>query len=128
MVQASVAEKYSPLAATYPIFPKPNTPTATPTDTATCQDVKRTTVTSEGGNNINANVEKNKKVKVVKTHGADKKKMGMFYLKPLSPVLRTSSHETWTRRSAWISPARKRSALGILAHSSTLVTQGIWIR
>jgi hypothetical protein len=80
-VQASVATKYSPLAATYPIFPKPNTPAAKPTDTATHRDAKRTTVTSEGGNNKNANLDQNKKVKVVKTRGADKKNMGMFYLK-----------------------------------------------
>ena len=33
--QASVASKYSPLAATYPIFQKPNTPTTNPSDTAT---------------------------------------------------------------------------------------------
>ena len=67
LVQATVAMKYSPLAATYPIFPKPNTQTATPTDTTTCRDAKRTTVTLEGGNNKNANVEKHKKVKVVET-------------------------------------------------------------
>jgi hypothetical protein len=36
LVQASVATKYSPFAATYPIFPKQNAPAANPTDTATC--------------------------------------------------------------------------------------------
>jgi len=38
-------------------------------------------VTSKGGNSNIANSEKNKKVKVVETRGADKKNMGMFYLK-----------------------------------------------
>ena len=37
--------------------------------------------TLEGGNNKNANVEKNKKVKVVETRGPDKKNMGMFFLR-----------------------------------------------
>jgi hypothetical protein len=35
LVQALVAAKYSPYAATYPIFPKANPPPGTPTDTAT---------------------------------------------------------------------------------------------
>ena len=45
LVQASIATKYSPLAANYPIFPKPNTPAANPPDTATRRDAKYTTVT-----------------------------------------------------------------------------------
>ena len=81
LVQASVATKYSPLAATYPIFPKPNTPATNPADTVTRRDMKRTTVTSEGVNNKIANSKQNKKVKVVETRGADRKNMGMFYLK-----------------------------------------------
>jgi hypothetical protein len=81
LVQASVATKYSPLAATYLIFPKPNTPNAPPTETATCRDAKLTTVTLDGGNNKNANADKNKKSKVVDTRGPDKKNMGMFYLR-----------------------------------------------
>jgi len=65
LVQASVATKYSPIAATYPIFPKPNTPAANPPDTATCQDAKRATVPLGAGSNKIASPEQNKKVKVV---------------------------------------------------------------
>jgi hypothetical protein len=81
LVQALVATKYSPFAATYPLFPKPNTPAANPTDTATHQDAKRTTATPAGVNNKIATPEQNKKVKVVETCGADRKNMVMFYLK-----------------------------------------------
>ena len=82
LVQASITSKFCPLAATYPLFPKPMTPAANPPDTATRRDAKHTTFTTEaGGNNKIANSEQNKKVKVVETCGADRKNMGMFYLK-----------------------------------------------
>ena len=35
----------------------------------------------DGGNDRNANTESNKKVKVVETRGANKKEMGMLYLR-----------------------------------------------
>jgi hypothetical protein len=102
LVQATVATKYCPLAATYPLFPNPTTPAVNPPDNATRQDAKCTTVTLEGGNNKNANCrdfkhnptttpvggnEKdasklhNSKMRLVKLRGANKKDMGMFYLR-----------------------------------------------
>ena len=48
LVQALVATKYSPLVATYSIFPKQNTPTAPPTVTTPRRDAKRTTAASVG--------------------------------------------------------------------------------
>ena len=88
MVQASVATKYCPLAATYPLFPKPTTPAANPPDTATCQDAKRNPANSEGVNNKSPNLGPNKKVKVVETRGANIKNMGMFYLR--NPKMRAT--------------------------------------
>ena len=76
-----MAAKYSPYAATYPIFPKANPPLGTPTDTATRGNAKRTTVTPDRAPNIPATTETSKKAKVTKTRGPDRKKMGMFYLK-----------------------------------------------
>ena len=81
LVQALVELKYSPFAATYPIFPKQNAPAANPTDTTTCQDAKRTLVTPAVEKNKMVNLEQNKKVKVVEPCGTDRKNMGMFYLK-----------------------------------------------
>ena len=69
------------MAATYPLFPKPATPGANPPDNASLRDVKRNPANSEGGNNTNSNSEPNKKVKVVETRGANKKYMGMLYLR-----------------------------------------------
>ena len=80
LVQASVAMKYSPFAATYPIFPKQNAPDANPTDTATCCDAKRPTVTPDRAANKPETTEQYKKAKVIETRGPDKKKIGMFYL------------------------------------------------
>jgi hypothetical protein len=80
LVQALVAMKYSPLAATYPIFPKQTTPAAPQTATTPRRDAKRTTVTPDGGNIGQANVDNPKKPKVVENRGKDKKTMGMFYL------------------------------------------------
>jgi hypothetical protein len=57
-----------------------NTPAANTPKTAICQDAKRNTFTLESGNKKTANLEQNKKVKVVETLGANKKNMGMFYL------------------------------------------------
>ena len=36
LVQASITSKYCPMAATYPLFPKPATPGVKPPDTANC--------------------------------------------------------------------------------------------
>ena len=38
LVQATVTSKYCPMAATYPLFPKPTTPAVNPPDTATRRD------------------------------------------------------------------------------------------
>ena len=81
LVQASVAAKYSPYAATYPIFPKANPPPGTPTDTATRGNAKRSTITPDRAPNKPAATEQIKKARVTETRGPDKKKMGMFYLK-----------------------------------------------
>jgi len=81
LVQASVAMKYSPYAATYPIFPKANALPGNPTDTATHRDAKRTAVTRDCATNTPATTEQSKKAKVIETRGTDRKKMGMFYLK-----------------------------------------------
>ena len=81
LVQATITSKYCPMAATYPLFPKPAVPGANPPDNASCRDAKRNPVNLEGGNYKNANAEPNKKVKVVKTRNANKKEMGMFYLR-----------------------------------------------
>ena len=80
LVQASVATKYSPFAATYPIFGKMNTPAANPPDTANCQDAKQATVPPVAGNNKIASPDQNKKAKVAETCGKELKAMGMFYL------------------------------------------------
>jgi hypothetical protein len=69
------------MAATNLLFPKPATPGANPPDNATRRDAKRNPANSEEGRNKNANIESNKKVKVVETRGANKKEMGMFYLR-----------------------------------------------
>jgi hypothetical protein len=81
LVQASITSKYCPMAATYPLFPKPATPGANPPGTATCQDAKHNPANSDGGNNKNLNTESNKKVKVVETRGVHRNDKGMFYLR-----------------------------------------------
>ena len=45
------------------------------------QDTKRNPATLDGGHDKDASKESNKKVKVVKTRGVNKKEMGMFYLR-----------------------------------------------
>ena len=80
LVQATIISKYCPMAATYPLFPRPTTPAVNLPDTATRLDAKRTPATLEGVNNKNSNAEPNKKVKVVETQGENLKTMGMFYL------------------------------------------------
>jgi hypothetical protein len=81
LVQASVATRYSPLAATGPIVPKPHTQTPATTETVTRRDNKRTPAAPAGGTNIIAPQEQNKKVKVVETRTKDRKSMGIFYLR-----------------------------------------------
>ena len=59
--QATVASKYCPMAAIYPLFPKPTTPAVNLPDTATYRDAKCSPANSEGVNNKNLNLEKKKR-------------------------------------------------------------------
>jgi hypothetical protein len=81
-VQASITSKYSPFAATYPIWPKPNPTAATPTETTNRRDAKRANgaIAPAGVPNKTASPDASKKPKVVEAAGANKKHMGIFYL------------------------------------------------
>ena len=81
LVQALVAMKYSPYAATYPIFPKASPLPGNPPESTTRQDAKRTIVTPDHATHTPATTEQSKKAKVIETRGPDRKKLGMFYLK-----------------------------------------------
>jgi hypothetical protein len=80
-VQASITSKYTPFAATYPLFPKPNPPAANPTETANRCNAKRTSFAPAVVPNKPASPDINKKPKVVESAGINKKNMGIFYLK-----------------------------------------------
>jgi hypothetical protein len=82
-VQASITSRYSPFAATYPLFhAQPNPTVAKPTETANRRDAKRNNVTftPEVVPTKPASPANTKKPKVAEAGGFDKKTMGMFYL------------------------------------------------
>ena len=81
MVQASVTTKYCPMLAISAHLPKLATSGANASNSANPQDTKCNPATPDRGINKTTNRESNKKVKVVKTRGVNKKEMGMFYLK-----------------------------------------------
>jgi hypothetical protein len=82
LVQASITSKYSPFAATYPIWPKPNPSAATPSDTTNRRDAKRTnvSVTPAAVPPKTASPDASKKPKVAEAAGISRKSMGIFYL------------------------------------------------
>ena len=68
-------------------------------------------------------------VKVAEPCGTDRKNMGMFYLKNADArTMDVFPQDVEEIRFAWTSPARKGRAPRRIAHSSTLVTHGTWIR
>jgi hypothetical protein len=82
-VQASITSKYSPFAATYPLFQaQPNPTAARPMETPNRRDAKRpnVTVTPEVVPTKTASPANTKKHKGAEPAGFDKKTMGMFYL------------------------------------------------
>jgi hypothetical protein len=128
LVQASVTSKYSPFAATYPLFPKPNTPAANPAETANSRDAKRTSVTPAVVTNKTASPDNNKKAKVVESTGRDRKNMGIFYLKNPKASGADVFPQDMECGVCVDYTCKEGNAPGKPAHSSTLVTPGIWIR